>query len=139
MSRGGITSVMNAGGMTATVLNLGEETLAKLGPIPFINLVYIFYLPLSFLVPSTSGLATLSMPIFSPPLADFAGVSRELVVTAFSTSAGLINLITPTSGILMGSLAIARIPYNKFIKFAWKLCVILSLIVMISMSIVAII
>ena len=134
----GITSVMNAGGMTATVLNLGEETLAKLGPIPFINLVYIFYLPLSFLVPSTSGLATLSMPIFSP-LADFAGVSRELVVTAFSTSAGLINLITLTSGILMGSLAIARIPYNKFIKFAWKLCVILSLIVMISMSIVAII
>ena len=97
----GITFIMNAGGMTATVLHWGEESLTGLGPVAFVNLAYLFYLPLSFLVPSTSGLATLSMPIMAP-LADFVGVSRDLVVTAFATSAGLMNLITPTSGILMG-------------------------------------
>ena len=130
----GITFVMSAGGMTATILHWGEVTLASMGKVPFVILTYIFYLPLSFLVPSTSGLATLSMPIMAP-LADFAGVSRDLVVTAFSTSAGLMNLITPTSGILMGSLALCKIPYDRFLKFALKLCVILSLIVLLTMSI----
>ena len=77
------------------------------------------------------------MPIMAP-LADFVGVSRDLVVTAFATSAGLMNLITPTSGILMGSLAIARVPYDKFLKFALKLCLILSLIVMVTLSIATI-
>lgn len=134
----GITTIMNAGGMTATVLHWGEESLTGLGPVAFVNLAYLFYLPLSFLVPSTSGLATLSMPIMAP-LADFIGVSRDLVVTAFATSAGLMNLITPTSGILMGSLAIARVPYDKFLKFTLKLCVILSLIVMLTLSIAVII
>lgn len=130
----GITSVMSAGGMTATVLHWGEQSLVGLGKVAFVNLAYLFYLPLSFLVPSTSGLATLSMPIMAP-LADFVGVGKELVVTAFATSAGLMNLITPTSGILMGSLALARVPYDKFLKFAFKLLVLLSLIVMVTMSI----
>ncbi|MEG3029274.1 MAG: YfcC family protein [Oscillospiraceae bacterium] len=130
----GITTVMSAGGMTATVLHWGEVTLSNLGPVAFANLSYLFYLPLSFLVPSTSGLATLSMPIFAP-LAEFVGVSKDVIVTAFATSAGLMNLITPTSGILMGSLALSRIPYNKFMKFTLKLCVILSLIVMATLSI----
>ena len=134
----GITAVMSAGGMTATILHWGETHLTSLGAVPFVNLAYLFYLPMAFLVPSTSGLATLSMPIMAP-LADFVGVSRDLVVTAFSTSAGLMNLITPTSGILMGSLALCRIPYDRFLKFALKLCVILSLIVMVTMSIAVIV
>ena len=130
----GITTVMSAGGMTATVLHWGEVHLTSLGAVPFVNLAYIFFLPLSFLCPSTSGLATLSMPIVAP-LADFVGVGRELVVTAFATSAGLMNLITPTSGILMGGLALCRIPYDKFLRFVFKLLIILSLIVMVTMSI----
>lgn len=134
----GITFVMSAGGMTATILHWGEQNLATMGKVPFVILAYLFYLPLSFLVPSTSGLATLSMPIMAP-LADFAGVSRNLVVTAFATSAGLMNLITPTSGILMGSLALCKIPYDRFLKFALKLCVILSLIVLVTMSIAVLI
>lgn len=134
----GITTIMSAGGMTATVLHWGELHLTSLGAVPFVNLAYIFFLPLSFLCPSTSGLATLSMPIVAP-LADFVGVGRELVVTAFATSAGLMNLITPTSGILMGGLALCRIPYDKFLKFVFKLLIILSLIVMATMSIYVII
>ena len=133
----GITIIMNAGGMTATVLHWGEESLTGLGPVAFVNLAYLFYLPRVFLGTFHFGLATLSMPIMAP-LADFIGVGRDLVVTAFATSAGLMNLITPTSGILMGSLAIARVPYDKFLKFALKLCLILSLIVMVTLSIAAI-
>ena len=134
----GITIVMNAGGMTATVLHWCEITLSNIGSIAFVNLSYLLYLPLSFLVPSTSGLATLSMPILAP-LADFAGVSKDIIVTSFATSAGLMNLITPTSGILMGSLALSRIPYNVFLKFAFKLLVILSIVVMATLSISVII
>lgn len=115
----GITIVMNDGNITATVLNLGETTLASLGRIPFILLTYLFYIPMSFLIPSTSGLATLSMPIMAP-MGDFAGVARSLVITAYQSASGLVNFITPTSGVVMGGLAIARIPYDRWLKFSIK-------------------
>ncbi|GAB3804925.1 YfcC family protein [Virgibacillus kimchii] len=130
----GISVVMADGGMTATVLHWGEQLLDGVGPVLFSNLAYLFYLPLSFLVPSTSGLATMSMPIMAP-LADFAGVGREMAVTAFQSAAGVVNLITPTSAVIMGALAIARVPYNVYFKHVWKLLIVLSIIVMASMSI----
>lgn len=71
---------MNDGNITATILNLGETTLSSLGQIPFIIITYLFFIPMSFLVPSSSGLAVLSMPVYAP-LADFANVGREMVVT----------------------------------------------------------
>ena len=116
----GITVVMNHGRITDTILNLGEGVLTGIGSLLFILLTYLVYLPLSFLIPSSSGLATLSMPIMAP-LADFSGVGRELVITAFQSANGLINLITPTSAVVMGGLAIGRVPYDRWIKFTWKL------------------
>ncbi|RKD33145.1 YfcC family protein [Thermohalobacter berrensis] len=133
----GITVVMNDGGMTATVLNWGEETLARLGSVAFVNLTYLFYLPMSFLVPSTSGLATLTMPIMAP-LGDFAGVGRDIVITAYQSASGVINLFTPTSGVIMGALALAKVPYEKYFKHVWKLLVIVSLMIMIVMSLAVI-
>ncbi|WML41113.1 YfcC family protein [Neobacillus sp. OS1-2] len=132
----GITVVMDAGGMTATVLHWGEGMLDNMGSILFTNLSFLFYLPLSFLVPSTSGLATLSMPIMAP-LADFAGIGRDLVITAYQSASGIINLLTPTSAVIMGALAIARIPYSTYLKHVWKLVVALSVMVMAIMSIAA--
>lgn len=133
----GITVVMDAGGMTATVLHWGEGMLENMGSVLFTNISFLFYLPLSFLVPSTSGLATLSMPIMAP-LADFAGVGRDLVITAYQSASGVVNLITPTSAVIMGALAIARIPYSTYLKHVWKLVVVLSVIVMVIMSIATI-
>ncbi len=130
----GITVVMNDGGMTATVLHWGENLLADLGPVTFANLSFLFFLPLSFLVPSTSGLATLSMPIMAP-LADFAGVDRAIVITAYQSASGILNLITPTSAVIMGALAIAKVPYDIFFKFMWKLLIILTILIMVSLSI----
>jgi uncharacterized ion transporter superfamily protein YfcC len=130
----GITVVMDAGGMTATVLHWGEGMLEDMGSVLFTNLSFLFYLPLSFLVPSTSGLATLSMPIMAP-MADFAGVGRDLIITAYQSASGIVNLLTPTSAVIMGALAIARIPYSTYLKHVWKLVLSLSVIVMVIMSI----
>lgn len=116
----GITVVMNNGKITDTILHWGEKTLTGSGSILFIIFSYLIYLVLSFLIPSTSGLATLSMPIMAP-LADFSGVGRDLVITAFQSASGLVNLITPTSAVVMGALAIGRVPYNQWLKFVWKL------------------
>ena len=116
----GITVIMNAGMITDTILSWGEQALAGAGSVAFLLLTYVLYLPLSFLIPSTSGLATLSMPIMAP-LADFAGVGRELVITAFQSASGLLNLVTPTSAVVMGGLAIGRVPYDRWLKYVWKL------------------
>lgn len=124
----GITVVMNAGNITDTVLNLGETTLSATGSIPFAILTYLFYIPLAFLIPSTSGLATLSMPIMAP-LGDFAGVARNVVITAYQSASGIVNLVTPTSAVVMGGLAIARVSYDKWLKFVWKFLVILMIII----------
>ena len=67
----------------------------------FINLMYVLFLPLSFLIPSSSGLATVAMPIMAP-LASFAEVPAQLVVTAYQSANGLVNLVTPTSAVVMG-------------------------------------
>ena len=122
MSRG-ITTLMNNGLITDTVLYWGERLLTGTGSIAFIVLTYLLYLPLSVLIPSTSGLATLSIPIMAP-LGQFADVSSTLIITAFQSASGLVNLVTPTSAVVMGALVFGRIPYDKWLKYIWKLLLI---------------
>ena len=116
----GITVLMNDGGITGTILHWGENALAGASAVTFTLLVYLIYLPLSVLIPSSSGLATLSVPILAP-LGKFAGVGGALVVTAFQSASGLVNLITPTAAVVMGSLALGHVPYDRWIKYVWKL------------------
>jgi uncharacterized ion transporter superfamily protein YfcC len=115
--------------ITDTVLNWAEVAVADLGGALFINLMYVLFLPLSFLIPSSSGLATVAMPIMAP-LASFAQVPAELVVTAYQTANGLLNLITPTSAVVMGGLAIARVGYGAWLRFVWPLLLILAVLSM---------
>jgi uncharacterized ion transporter superfamily protein YfcC len=121
----GITVVMNNGQITDTVLHWAENALGDVGEAAFAVVMYLLFLPLSFLIPSSSGLATVSMPIMAP-LADFAGAERSLVVTAYQSASGLLNLVTPTSAVVMGGLAIARVPYGTFLRFVWPLLAILA-------------
>ena len=116
---------MNNGLITDTVLNAAEQAVADLGGVAFINLMYVLFLPLSFLIPSSSGLATVAMPIMAP-LASFADVPPQLVVTAYQTANGLVNLVTPTSAVVMGGLAIARVGYGTWLKFVWPVLVLLA-------------
>jgi uncharacterized ion transporter superfamily protein YfcC len=129
----GITVVMNNGLITDTVLNAAEQAMADVGGVVFINLMYGLFLPLSFLIPSSSGLATVAMPIMAP-LAGFAGVPEYLVVTAYQTGNGLINLITPTSAVVMGGLAIARVGYGTWLRFVWPMLLILAILSMIVLT-----
>ena len=134
----GLVVIMDNGNITHTILNFAQGYLSDLSNIAFINAIYWIEAFMSFVVPSSSGLAVLSMPILAP-LADFAGVSRELVVTAFQTASGLPNLITPTSGVVMGGLAIAHISYSKWLKFMAPLIAILTAMVMLALSIAVLI
>ena len=118
----GITVIMNDGAVTDTILNWGEQALAGAGPVMFVVLVYFIYLPLSVLIPSSSGLATLSIPIVAP-LGRFAGVGGELVVTAFQSASGLVNIITPTAAVVMGALALGKVGYDQWFRYVWKLIV----------------
>ncbi|MBP1701593.1 MAG: putative rane protein [Chloroflexi bacterium] len=120
----GITVIMNNGLITDTVLYWAEQAVAGLGSVGFIIVTYLLYLPLSFLIPSSSGLATVSMPIMAP-LAQFANVPSYLVVTAYQTANGLVNLVTPTSAVVMGGLAIARVGYGVWWKFVWPVLALL--------------
>ena len=96
-----------------------------LGGVAFINLMYFLFLPLSFLIPSSSGLATVAMPIMAP-LASFAEVPAQLVVTAYQSANGLVNLVTPTSAVVMGGLAIARVGYGTWLRFVWPVLIMLA-------------
>jgi uncharacterized ion transporter superfamily protein YfcC len=123
----GITVVMNNGLITDTVLNWAEVAVGDLGGVAFINLMYVMFLPLSFLIPSSSGLATVAMPIMAP-LATFADVPAQFVVTAYQSANGLINLITPTSAVVMGGLAIARVPYGTWLRFVFPVLILLVIL-----------
>jgi uncharacterized ion transporter superfamily protein YfcC len=123
----GITVIMTNGQITDTVLNAAEQAVADLGGVAFINLMYALFLPLSFLIPSSSGLATVAMPIMAP-LASFADVPSFLVVTAYQSANGLVNLVRPTSAVVMGGLAIARVGYGTWLKFVWPILVLLAIL-----------
>jgi uncharacterized ion transporter superfamily protein YfcC len=130
----GITVVMNNGLITDTVLYWAEQAVSGLGGVGFILVTYLLYLPLSFLIPSSSGLATVSMPIMAP-LSQFAGVPGYLVVTAYQTANGLVNLVTPTSAVVMGGLAIARVGYGTWWRFVWPLLLLLAVLSMLVLAV----
>jgi len=130
----GLVVVMDNGNITHTILHYAEGLLGGLNEVAFINSIYWVEAVMCLVVPSSSGLAVLSMPVLAP-LADFAGVGRELVVTAYQSASGLPNLVTPTSGVVMGGLAIGRVAYSSWLKFIGPLLVVLCTMVMILLSI----
>jgi uncharacterized ion transporter superfamily protein YfcC len=114
----GITVVMKNAYMTDTVLHWMENAVSGRSQGAFGILAFIVNLPIAVLVPSSSGQAALVMPILAP-LADFAGVSRAVAVTAFQSASGLVNLVTPTSAVIMGGLALSKVGYDRYLKFVW--------------------
>ncbi|MGB7242636.1 MAG: YfcC family protein [Sulfitobacter sp.] len=129
----GIVIIMDQGKITDTFLHTFEGWISGMSQVAFVNALFGIEALMSFLVPSTSGLAVLSMPILAP-LSDFAGVSRDLAVTAFQTAIGITNLVAPTYAVVVGGLAIGRVPYNTWIRFVWPLLLILSLMSMALLS-----
>ena len=123
----GITVLMRDGAITDTILHWGEGALSGTGPVAFTLLVFLLYLPLTILIPSSSGLATLSIPVVAP-LGKFAGVGGDLVVTAFQSASGLVNILTPTAAVVMGALALGHVSYDRWLKYVWKLMAVFFLL-----------
>ncbi len=130
----GISVIMNNGLIIDTVLHSCETALANLGAVAFANVIFLLYLPLSFLIPSSSGLATVTMPIMAP-LASFAHVPASLVVTAYQTASGLVNLFTPTFAVVTGGLVIGRVPIATWWRFVLPLVILLGVLIMVVLSI----
>jgi len=127
---------MNNGEITDTVLHWAEVALGDVGKAAFSIVMFTLFLPLSFLIPSSSGLATVSMPIMAP-LASFVDVPASLVVTAFQSASGLMNLFIPTSAVVMGGLAIARVPYGRYLRWVWPLLGLLAVLIVMVLGIAA--
>jgi uncharacterized ion transporter superfamily protein YfcC len=132
----GITVIMNNGQITDTVLHWAETALGDVGQAAFAVVMYGLFLPLSFLIPSSSGLATVAMPIMAP-LAGFVGVPADLAVTAFQSASGLMNLFIPTSAVVMGGLAIAKVPYGTYLRWVWPLLAMLAGMTVVVLSVTA--
>jgi uncharacterized ion transporter superfamily protein YfcC len=124
----GITVVMRNAYMTDTILHWMENAVSGSSTGAFAILAFIVNIPIAFLVPSSSGHAALVMPILAP-LADFAGVSRALVVTAFQSASGFVNLVTPTSAVIMGGLALSKIGYDKYLRFVWPFLLVVFVVI----------
>jgi uncharacterized ion transporter superfamily protein YfcC len=130
----GITVIMNNGDITDTVLHWAEVALGDVGQAAFSIVMYGLFLPLSFLIPSSSGLATVAMPIMAP-LASFVDVPAQLVVTAYQSANGLMNLFIPTSAVVMGGLAIARVPYGRYLRWVWPLLIALAVVTIVVLAV----
>ncbi|MEU5953220.1 YfcC family protein [Streptomyces sp. NPDC047525] len=124
----GVTVIMNNSKVTDTVLHSIEGVVKGTSSGLFAIIVFVVNLPLAFLIPSTSGHATLAMPILAP-LADFAGVSRAVVVTAWQSASGWMNLWVPTTAVTIGGVALAKVGYDKYLRFVWPLLAILFVLI----------
>lgn len=122
----GIVIVAQDGAIIDTILNSAAGFLGELPKAVFINLTMLLENALTFLIPSSSGLASLTIPVLAP-LGDLVGVSAQEIVTAYQFGSGFTNMITPTSGVLMGALAVARIPWDKWVRFVLPLLAMIML------------
>lgn len=130
----GIVIIAQNGFIIDTMLNSAAGYLQNLPKVVFVNLTLFLEAALAFLIPSSSGLASLTIPVLAP-LSDLVGVSVQLIVTAYQFGVGLTNVITPTSGVLMGALALANIPYSKWLRFVIPLIITLFISCMIFLTI----
>lgn len=129
----GVTFILENGLISGTLLQYSSQVVDGMNGGVFINVMMFLFSGLSFFVPSSSGLAVLSMPIMAP-LADVVGVSRELVVSAYQYGMGLMAFITPT-GLILASLTMVNITYDKWLKFIMPLLGILTLLAMTALTV----
>lgn len=115
----GIIFVLQEGRVIDTILHSVASGMAKMGETASVGVMYLFQTCLNLVMPSGSAKAALTMPIMSQ-FADLIHISRQTTVLAFQFGDGFTNMITPTSGILLGVLGVARIPYAIWVKWVYK-------------------
>jgi uncharacterized ion transporter superfamily protein YfcC len=99
----------------------------EMGEIASVGMMYVFQTLINIMIPSGSAKAALTMPIMSQ-FSDLIGVSRQATVMAFQFGDGFTNMITPTSGVLIGVLGVAKIPYDKWVKWITPFMIVLIIL-----------
>ena len=124
---GGIIIILQDGHLIDSLLHSLASSMKEIGKVASLGMMYIIQTFINIIIPSGSAKAALTMPIMAP-FSDVIGLSRQATVMAYQFGDGFTNMITPTSGVLIGALGIAKIPYDIWIKFFWKFIIFIILV-----------
>jgi uncharacterized ion transporter superfamily protein YfcC len=124
---GGIIIILQDGKVIDTLLYYISRGMADFGRVASIGMMYIMQTLINIIIPSGSAKAALTMPIMAP-FSDLIGISRQATVMAFQFGDGFTNMITPTSGVLIGVLGVARIPYEKWVRWILPFMIVLMIL-----------
>ncbi len=124
---GGIVIILQDGGIIDTILYGLSKSMRNAGQIVSVEIMYGIQTLINVVIPSGSAKAAITMPIMAP-FSDLIEISRQSTVMAFQFGDGFTNMITPTSGVLIATLGVARIPWEKWVKFIWKFILVLIVI-----------
>lgn len=123
----GIVIVLEDGGVIDTILYGLSKSMNNIGTIASTEIMYGIQTLINIVIPSGSAKAAITMPIMAP-FSDLIGISRQTTVMAFQFGDGFTNMITPTSGVLIATLGVARIPWEKWVRFIWKFILVLIVV-----------
>jgi len=124
---GGIIVVLEDGGVIDSILYGLSKSLGQFGKVASVSVMYVIQTIINIVIPSGSAKAAITMPIMAP-FSDLIGISRQATVVAFQFGDGFTNMITPTSGVLIAVLGVARIPYHKWVKWVAPLIIMLIIL-----------
>lgn len=124
---GGIIVILQDGKVIDTILFNLAKGMEGLGQVATVGMMYVIQTLINLVIPSGSAKAALTMPIMAP-FSELIGLSKQATVMAFQFGDGFTNLITPTSGVLIAVLGVSRIPYDKWLKWAWKFILVLVIL-----------
>ncbi len=113
---GGILVILENGKIIDTILNSVADSMSGMGKLGTVSVMYVIQNFINIIIPSGSAKAALTMPVMAP-FSDLVNLSRQATVMAFQFGDGFTNMITPTSGVLIGVLGVAKIPYDKWVKW----------------------
>ena len=124
---GGIIIILQNGKIIDTMLHGIANSMDNVGKYGSVSIMYGIQTLINIIIPSGSAKAALTMPIMAP-FSDLIGVSRQATIMAYQFGDGFTNMITPTSPVLIGVLGVAKIPYEKWVKWIGGFMVILILL-----------
>lgn len=127
---GGIIQILQDGHIIDPILHALATLMGETSRVIALEVMYMIQTVINLMIPSGTAKAALTMPIMAP-FSDVIGISRQATVLAYQFGDGFTNMITPTSGVLMGALGLARIPYEIWIKWFWKILLVFILIGMV--------
>ncbi len=130
----GVSVLMATTGLDVWILENAAAALSGMSAVVFAPLAYALYFALSFLIPSSTGMATVSMPIMGP-LAAGLGFSPEAMVAIYLATHGVVAMITPTCGSIMAGLSLAQVGYGTYIKTVARYMALLTVITLVFVTV----